>query len=236
MFVYEFSINFVQDQSADSGAPKNLHSIENGEVTDNKSKHSIDQVDESSQKNENQLQNYKCNLKYTNESICNGNGNNIHNGHNGHSGQNNDTTHSNQNNNKNGLAIIDVIKTAYTTSDQCKIATKSLSTQLPHEPSRENSNNVTYDVNGNTASTTKDERNNQKLSTKIVRLLRRSKPIALVVINSVLAILIAISVCITMGLDYTIPAIVIGLIAIVASSGLWYWLYIAAVTAPRDIR
>lgn len=79
-------------------------------------------------------------------------------------------------------------------------------------------------------------RKQQKLSNKIVVLLRRSKPIALVVINSVLAVLIATSLCISMGMDYTIPAIVVGLIAVVASSGLWYWLYIAAVTAPRDIR
>lgn len=226
----------MQDLSVDSDASKNLQNIENGKLNDNELNQSIDQVDEASQTHEIQLQNYKCNLNYTNESICNGN-----------SGQNNDTIHSNQknnnnnnynnnNNNKNGLAIIDVVKSAHTTSDQCKITTKSFSTQLPHESFKENSNNVAYDVNGNTASNIQDERNEQKLSTKIVGLLRRSKPIALVVINSVLAVLIAISVCITMGLDYTIPAIVFGLIAIVASSGLWYWLYIAAITAPRDVR
>lgn len=214
----------------DSDLKKNLQTIENGDLKDNGSikssnlnQNGIDQVDEP--------QSYNCNINYTNES----NNNNI-----------NDTTiHLNQNN-KNDLAIIDVIKTAHTTTDQCKITTKSTKQPTPHTQThlQENRNNVAYDVNGNTAATIHPDnhnddtvdRNKQKLSTKIVVLLRRSKPIALVVINSVLAVLIAISVCITMGLDYTIPAIIFGLIAIVASSGLWYWLYIAAVTAPRDVR
>lgn len=76
----------------------------------------------------------------------------------------------------------------------------------------------------------------QKLSNKAVSLLRRSTPIGIVVISCVLAISIAISVCTIMGWDYTVPAIVCGVVAILASSGVWYWLYIAALTAPRDIR
>lgn len=76
----------------------------------------------------------------------------------------------------------------------------------------------------------------QKLSNKAVSLLRRSTPIGVVVISCILAISIAISVCTMMGWDYTVPAIVCGVVAILASSGLWYWLYIAALTAPRDIR
>lgn len=77
---------------------------------------------------------------------------------------------------------------------------------------------------------------NAKLSSKVVNLLRRSKSIGIVVISCVLAVSIAITICTKMGWGYTIPAIVVGAVAIIASSGLWYWLYIAAVTAPRDIK
>lgn len=76
----------------------------------------------------------------------------------------------------------------------------------------------------------------QKLSSKAVDLLRRSKWLAVVLISCLLAVSVAITICTKMGWDYTIPAILVGVVAIIASSGLWYWLYIAAITAPRDIR
>lgn len=176
-----------------------------------------------------QLQAYNCNINYTNEStICNSK----------------NTTSANKNpyNGNNGHAIIDVVSTTHTSSDHSKATIKSTE-QLPHthqptlniHKNTENTNDV-VDVNSNSSGPEESNRKQQKLSNKVVVLLRRSKPIALVVINSVLAVLIAISLCISMGMDYTIPALVVGLIAVVASSGLWYWLYIAAVTAPRDIR
>lgn len=178
---------------------------------------------------------YNCNINYTNESIGNG-----------LSGQ----PHAHRDN---GLAIIDVVNTSHTSNDQCKVATikptaTTQSIQLPYSTqsttynnpySKTTTENTSTDVdvnNSNASGPEESNRKQQKLSNKIVVLLRRSKPIALVVINSVLAVLIATSLCISMGMDYTIPAVVVGLIAVVASSGLWYWLYIAAVTAPRDIR
>lgn len=131
-------------------------------------------------------------------------------------------------------AVIDVVRsttTAHTAVDLSSALIVSDEKAAAHKTNNE------YDVNGNAHRTIDSTTHKQqKLSNKIVVLLRRSKPIALVLINSILAVLIAISVCITMGFDYTIPAIVCAVIAIVASSGLWYWIYIAAVTAPRDIR
>lgn len=182
---------------------------------------------------------YNCNINYTNESIGNS-----------ASGQAN--AHSD-----NDLAVIDVVSTSHTSNDHCKIATikstapnHTTETITDQPPYSTQSNNNHYsktptehttltDVDVNNSNATSPEESNpkqQKLSNKIVVLLRRSKPIALVVINSVLAVLIATSLCISIGMDYTIPAIVVGLFAVVASSGLWYWLYIAALTAPRDIR
>lgn len=165
-----------------------------------------------------QTQPYNLNIEYTNESIRNNS-----------NGINNNTCE-----NSNGdRAIIDVINTTHTSNDLKVTTTTSTTThtnaitaQLPNK----------NDENTETANDEQSNRKKQKLSNKIVVLLRRSKPIALVVINSILAVSIVISVCTTMGWDYTVPAIVFGVAAIVASSGLWYWLYIAAVTAPRDIR
>lgn len=174
-----------------------------------------------------QSQAFSCNIDYTNELIGNNNNNNS------------TTTHANQQN-SNGHAIIDVVKTTHTNVDQTKITTKPLDEQqLPSYTTQANINKSAdndYDLSVNASNIEDSNRKQQKLSNKIVVLLRRSKTIALVLINSILAVLIAISICITMGLDYTVPAIVFGLVAIVASSGLWYWFYIAAVTAPRDIR
>lgn len=136
--------------------------------------------------------------------------------------------------NGNGHAIIDVVNTTHTGNDQSKVTVKP-SEQLPYtQTANHKSTQNTIDVDVSACGA--EESNQQKLSNKIVVLVRRSKPIALVVINSVLAVLIATLLCISMGFDYTIPAIVVGLIAVVASSGLWHWLYIAAVTAPRDVR
>lgn len=175
-------------------------------------------------------QSFNCNT--INESICNGNRktNNL-NAYNG-----------------NGHAIIDVINTTttHTNNDNTRITIKQLpynsqstntQTKTLHANHQKNTeHNTNNDVDVNTSGPEDTNRKQQKLSNKVVVLLRRSKSIALVVINSLLAVLIATSLCISMGLDYTVPAIVVGLIAVVASSGLWYWLYIAAVTAPRDIR
>lgn len=194
---------------------------------------------------------HNCNINYTNESICNNNTIN----------NNNNNQRNTQNSyNNNGHAIIDVVSITHTNNDHnTNVTIKSLPSneQLPynsnsnstttpttpiHNKHSENTNNVVDDdvvdvvsTSGND-NTEESNRKKQKLSNKIVVLLRRSKPIAFVVINSVLAVLIVTSLCISMGMDYTVPAIVVGLIAIVASSGLWYWLYIAAITAPRDIR
>lgn len=244
----EFILMF-QGDSVDSGAVKGLHNIENGE-TNYRLKHqrlisneilipalntNFDhQSSEENQKRcehstvpikisskDSQPQSHNGNIKHTNESICNSN---THNG----------------NGVGNGVhAIIDIVSPTHTNNDHTNVTTKSTlpyttTSNIQHKNINDTNNDV--DVNSNASGTEESNRKQQKLSNKIVLVLRRSKPIALVLINCLLAILIAISLCISMGLDYTVPAIVVGLIAVVASSGLWYWLYIAAVTAPRDIR
>lgn len=224
------------------------------EETSERNEQSAIEIPISTEDDDSQPQAHNCNINYTNESsICNGtstsNSNNYNNAHTG---------------NNIGHAIIDVVNTTHTSNDHAKVIIKAPE-QLPYKnptttttppspaaaviqssPSPHNNihkiNNTTteygnndVDVNSNASGPVEESNRKHKLSNLVV-LLHRSKPIALVVINSVLAVLIATSLCISMGLDYTVPAIVVGLIAVVASSGLWYWLYIAAITAPRDIR
>lgn len=196
------------------------------------------------------LNNCNTTIDHTNESICN-----AHNAYNGNSNGHAiidvvSTTHTNNDHSKVTIKStaeqqqqhqLPTVTSTYTST----VTVTSNSTpqqQQPQHKNTENTNDV-VDVNSNTSGAgggvvgpEELNRKQQKLSNKIVVVLRRSKPIALVVINCVLAVLIVTSLCISMGMDYTVPAIVVGLIAIVASSGLWYWLYIAAVTAPRDIR
>lgn len=81
-----------------------------------------------------------------------------------------------------------------------------------------------------------DIKQQQNVSSKIENFVQRSKWFGTILISCLLAVSIAITICIKMGWDYTIPAIIVGIITIIASSGLWYWLYIAAITAPRDIK
>lgn len=255
-FVYFFSL--LQNDSVDSSILKGLHNIENGVpngqehaayVKQSASENEIsipayelnasNEHRQSSEENlrcahsaipipistdDTQSEAHNCNINYTNESICNSQSNG-----------NGNVTHGN------GHAIIDVVNTTHTSNDRSNVSSKSTeqlpyTTQPPQSQHKNTENTNDVDVNSSASGPEESNRKQQKLSNKIVVLLRRSKPIALVVINCVLAVLIATSLCISMGLDYTVPAIVVGLIAVVASSGLWYWLYIAAVTAPRDIR
>lgn len=245
-----------QGDTVDAGLVSNLHDIENGvSIVDpsNKSQTSTNTIDQqpsitkqTDQANatsqnpcEQKFSEPNCNLNYANElsdteNTC------------AKQQQQQQQRSQQQQQHSNGgpAAVIDGVKSAKAATETAPLARHTAVDLTPallgsgEKAALHATTNSEYDVNGNAHhNNTNDTDHKQlKLSNKIVVLLRRSKPIALVLINSVLAVLIAISVCITMGFDYTIPAIVCGLIAIVASSGLWYWLYIAAVTAPRDIR
>lgn len=198
---------------------------------------------------------YNCNINYTNESICSSpTGSRQNNAHNDNSSGHAiiDVVNTTQAKAAAAVATTNGIAKQLPSpqSAQPKVATteahqhnnnnhysKSSTTTSSSSENTSDAIDVSETTTlGNSATDIESNRKQQKLSNKIVVLLRRSKPIALVVINSLLAVLIATSLCISMGMDYTIPAIVVGLIAIIASSGLWHWLYIAAVTAPRDIR
>lgn len=39
-----------------------------------------------------------------------------------------------------------------------------------------------------------------------------------------------------MGWEFGLPAVLIALLAVLIGSGKWRWFYIAAVTAPRDVK
>lgn len=39
-----------------------------------------------------------------------------------------------------------------------------------------------------------------------------------------------------MGWEFGLPAVLIALLAVLIASGKWHWFYIAAVTAPRDVK
>lgn len=126
----------------------------------------------------------------------------------------------------------------FTTTDTNNAnTTTNTAATLPIPPPTVVTANTATVIDGCTTVLSTDNETNKKTSNSTaVSFLRRSKTIGIVVISSVLAVSIVILLCTTMGWDYTIPAIVVGAVVIVASSGLWHWIYVAILTAPRDIR
>lgn len=149
------------------------------------------------------------------------------------------------NTNKSPNCVEQTTRSSYNSQIPKQLYTVQLEQQQQHQQKYSTDTNngntntqasITVDGCATVINTTDTETNKKTTSNSAVSILRRSKTIGIVVISGILAVSIVISLCTTMGWDYTVPAIVVGVVAIVATSGLWHWIYIAILTAPRDIR